>query len=296
MLRHTNDSIGTATTSTTGNSNKTISIALAYHVGMVRNWDTIVKDQMHTLQQCGLGAAADRFLLSFSNGNLDTLRQVVEPYGYFTSPFAPTKTNETHAAAAAATTHHEKNKSWVTKALGPPWEGPGLTLVRDYCQEQEAKQQPAVVFYFHNKGASKYNSNWKSHLNTSWTYSNSLYWRKYMEYFHLERPHLCLDKIINHGADTCGVMLHRRPYPHYSGNFWVASCRYLATLPSPLDKLGNEMKRLRKERTRKYLQAEFWVGRKMNLSDTVRHVGLHDIRKGLYRHLALPESYANPSL
>ena len=35
-------------------SNNNITIAIAYHVGMIQNWRTIVSDQMATLSQCGL--------------------------------------------------------------------------------------------------------------------------------------------------------------------------------------------------------------------------------------------------
>lgn len=35
------------------------------------------------------------------------------------------------------------------------------------------------------------------------------------------------------GADVCGGEWEDRPWPHFSGNMWTATCRYIATLPPP---------------------------------------------------------------
>lgn len=35
------------------------------------------------------------------------------------------------------------------------------------------------------------------------------------------------------GADVCGGEWEELPWPHFSGNMWTATCRYIATLPPP---------------------------------------------------------------
>ncbi len=38
---------------------------------------------------------------------------------------------------------------------------------------------------------------------------------------------------IASGSDVCGGEWEEKPWPHFSGNMWTASCRYISTLPSP---------------------------------------------------------------
>ena len=54
-----------------------------------------------------------------------------------------------------------------------------------------------VIFYFHNKGTSKYTDDWRSKVHLRRTYAYSLYWRKYIEYYTIERPQLCLEKLLS---------------------------------------------------------------------------------------------------
>jgi hypothetical protein len=54
-------------------------------------------------------------------------------------------------------------------------------------------------------------------------------WRRLMEHFVVERWHDCLAALDDH--DVCGVNWRSEPAPHFSGNFWWARPRYLASLP-----------------------------------------------------------------
>jgi hypothetical protein len=65
-----------------------------------------------------------------------------------------------------------------------------------------------------------------------------------MEYYAIDRWQDCVKTLQNH--DACGVNWHMSPAPHFSGNFWWATARYVSTLPGSID--GH------------YLAPEFWIG------------------------------------
>jgi hypothetical protein len=240
------------------------SVAMAYHIGMVKNWKSIVFDQLRTLHSCGLDKMASHTILSYSNGNLgDLLQTLNEPETKFATP------NE------------------IVHSVEVPWEGAALNAVYGFCQRQVAeKKEKTVVFYFHNKGASKYGPKWKESLKRKaiWKYGNSLYWRKYMEYFLLEQPGVCIDKIVNHGAKTCSVLWSEDPSPHYSGNFWAASCDHLIT-NGPVPVPG------------KYTRGERWIGLRIKYPiDHQYYPNLHNNSiPSLYKHAIMPEEYRNVS-
>jgi len=106
-----------------------------------------------------------------------------------------------------------------------------MRWVRDY-----SKANPEdYVLFFHSKGISHYDLPTED-------------WRKYMEYFTVERWRDCVDK-LNEGYDACGVLWNTDTvygkYPHFSGAFWWATCKYINSLDhSYLDmdwKYGREM-------------------------------------------------------
>jgi hypothetical protein len=91
-------------------------------------------------------------------------------------------------------------------------------------------EENSLILYVHSKGVS-YDPN-------SVTFSNVTAWRKYLEYFMIDRWQDCLKKIIEAGFDTVGTEIKAvetkntftSQYPsgsyfiprHYSGNFWWA--------------------------------------------------------------------------
>ena len=160
----------------------------------------------------------------------------------------------------------------LVESTKKPWEGPAMNMTHEYCRNQKVPQT-AVVFYFHNKGASKWSPNWRDNVNKTWTYSRSLYWRKFLEYFLLERPHLCLDQILFQNATTCGANWHVKMKNHYSGNFWSASCSHVLQL-KPMGSDEN------------YVGPEFWLGRVKG-----NHSSFYSATKNLYNELILPEEY-----
>lgn len=84
-----------------------------------------------------------------------------------------------------------------------------IKFLHDYCQ----KKPNIKLLYIHSKGASK-NGN-----------PNIKAWVDYMEYFLIENYSMCIDFLET--FDTIGVDYLPAPMPHYSGNFWWATGRYI---------------------------------------------------------------------
>ena len=91
-----------------------------------------------------------------------------------------------------------------------------MKWVRDYS----FKNPKDYILFFHSKGVSHFDFPTDD-------------WRKYMEYFTVERWQDCVDK-LNEGYDACGVMWNSKTvygdFPHFSGAFWWAKCSYINTL------------------------------------------------------------------
>lgn len=109
-----------------------------------------------------------------------------------------------------------------------------MRRLKDYCKNNPDD----YVLYFHAKGITKYSQATQD-------------WRKYMEYFVIEKWQNCITK-LNEGYNCCGVMWNKRTpqgiYPHFSGNFWWATARYVNTLRD--EYLSNPNRYFR----------EYWIG------------------------------------
>ena len=221
---------------------------------MVKRWKVIVEDQLNTLHECGLGNAASEYIVSYSGGKYSDFQEMADFYDLF-PPEATT----------------------VVESFKKPWEVPAVNQIYHHCmaKEQQTTNQTDIVFYFHNKGAGKMPS---QPGKTSQTYKNITHWRKYMEYFLLERPALCMEKLLNDSKTSCGI---NWKYNHYSGNMWAANCQYIRTL-EPLNMSGHL----------NYVAAETWIG------DDKKRPGrkpaiLHSTKMSLYKNTMLPSMYGD---
>lgn len=84
--------------------------------------------------------------------------------------------------------------------------------------KEDSKQSDFYALYIHNKGS------------YTRTYPNYL-WRKYMEYFCIERWKDCVEK-MDEGYETCGAGYMKEeenipPYNFYAGNFFWAKSNYI---------------------------------------------------------------------
>lgn len=114
------------------------------------------------------------------------------------------------------------------------YERPTLLKLHQRCRGKNNLK----VLYLHTKGVSR-----AFHPIVT---PNIFDWACYMEYFLIERWRDCIEALKEH--DVCGVNWRSAPSPHFSGNFWWASSKYVATLP---DTIGS-----------KYLDPEMWIGLK----------------------------------
>jgi len=78
---------------------------------------------------------------------------------------------------------------------------------------------------------------------------------KYMLYFLIGKWRMCIESLDTY--NSCGVDLREFPTLHYSGNFWWATSKYIATLPSPnefhdIQKYPNPLNSIRHNQ-------EFWI-------------------------------------
>jgi hypothetical protein len=123
-----------------------------------------------------------------------------------------------------------------------------MKWVRDYS----ANNPGDYILFFHTKGLTHYNRPTED-------------WRKYMEYFSIERWGDCIAK-LDEGYDCCGVMWNIDTpigiWPHYSGAFWWANTSYINTLNHGY--LDDQWKYMR----------EFWIGSNPN----VRQFEFHNSR------------------
>lgn len=183
-------------------SEKKFTLTLVYHIGMVGNWESVVADQFNTLIKCGTLDLADQLFVSYSNGE----REVIDSFLY---------------VLLGEGEHNYKHKlRRVVESTKSPWEAPAMNMMLDHCSshinsnsnnnnriinnsESTSTSPPTppkkeeVIFYFHNKGTSKYTDDWRSKVHLRRTYAYSLYWRKYIEYYTIERPQLCLEKLLS---------------------------------------------------------------------------------------------------
>jgi len=259
---------------------------------MINNWEDIVHDQLTTLAKCGLAHYAHHMTISYTNGPLDRLQQVVNQHFSIFPPIPSPSIMDSESPIMT-----------IEFLPGPekiPWESSIMNAIVDTCHDYHHHERTSpteddlMVFYFHNKGASKYKY-WKQLLFQNPPsspppkkdpYSHSLYWRKYLEYFTLERPTLCLTA-LSHGAYTCGIEFQTTPSPHYSGNFWSAACHYIV-------QSQDVMTKFHPSETYSYTSAELWIGRGSTIvppSQNYKFVGLVDDERNLYDHLIYPSEY-----
>lgn len=250
-------------------------ISLFYHIGMLRNWHEIVLDQLDTLERCGLGYMASDMTISFSNPSPNrTENESIQEIGELL--------NQYHFA-----TRLSSNITFLNVGIAYPYERPIMEQMSSFCRlKNRSSIMKQIVFYFHDKGCSKFVED--DGTKEFEIYSNVFYWRKFMEWFLLERPALCTRAILNYGAMTCGVNLRKHPSMAYSGNFWSASCDYIADLPvedawptRDGDKLFN------------YISAELWIGNYTNrrAGDEFKFLTLFNIVARLYDWKVTPDQY-----
>jgi Glycosyltransferase family 10 (fucosyltransferase) C-term len=164
-----------------------------YHLCTINTWREVLEEQLERWADSGLGAATRRI---------------------FASVVGPDAQEGGSALAAACGRRLEVIHMSEDRSDG---ERPVLQYARGFCEHQEPLAK--ACWYMHAKGVSEPQCRNPTVAD----------WRRLMEHFVVERWQDCVDGLDDH--DACGVNWHQVPAPHFSGNFWWAKPRYLASLP-----------------------------------------------------------------
>jgi hypothetical protein len=153
---------------------------------------------------------------------------------------------------------------------------------------RNSMQNDFQVLYMHTKGVSYQKQNYNKEAMTAW--------RKYLEYFCIDRWRECVDHLRDYDAVGCEYVGPRnrgftRVPSHFRGNFWWSKASYLKTL-CPVREAITKPKYPFSEQRRK---AEYWLGTGKNFkAKSIFNLGnLYSERGFLYRHVLNPSLYLN---
>lgn len=157
--------------------------------------------------------------------------------------------------------------------LDPANEAHTLELLWDTCQELAETDN---VLYLHSKGVTR-NVNPEEQRNVQC-------WVDLMEYFLIEKWQAAIEKL--HEWDASGVNLIRKEdghqHPHFSGNFWWASVRYIKRISKITNcyraELGNR------------IYCEFWL-LDWGHAPNNKPFELHNSKRCLYKNYYCPSNY-----
>src|SRR3990172_9295201 len=143
-----------------------------WHNYLVNNWKDLISDQFKTLYQSGLYDAADKVCCGVVGE-----QSFLDEYSIFIKELVVSYTATNKIETRAST---ENSFEYIT-----------LNWLKEYCDANDA-----YVLYFHTKGV--------SHPIGSRTRPVEDDWRKYLEYFNIEKWKDCVAK-LEEGHDCCGV-------------------------------------------------------------------------------------------
>jgi len=98
------------------------------------------------------------------------------------------------------------------------YEIPTLNQIKYFADNNENSNHR--ILYLHTKGIS-YSNNYQQ-IND---------WINCMLYFLIDKYQICFD-YLDQNYDAVGINFLKKPFNHFSGNFWWSSSKYLRTLPS----------------------------------------------------------------
>lgn len=104
-------------------------------------------------------------------------------------------------------------------------------------------------------------------------------WRHYMTHFCVNKWEQCVDK-LSEGHDCVGVDWRTDPCPHYSGNFWWATGKYLASLPDIAELGKPDAPHVISVRH----NAEFWIGMGNPKAACLWDCGINQYERHLHRY------------
>lgn len=174
-------------------------INIFYHVCLMNNGYVIAAEQLHLLSVCGLLHNAKSLnigLLYTSDNERDDFLHLVDTYNI------------------------DSNINFIYKETnGNQWEQDTAMGFKNYS---DSLIDDEYVFYFHNKGPTRYKTNGEM---------GSKYWRQYLEYYNILKWKDCVDK-LNNGYESCGTQWLSGFYNgHYSGTFYWLNTSLIKRIP-----------------------------------------------------------------
>lgn len=212
-------------------------IYVIYHVATLNNWKDIVEEQMALLESSALLENADALIVNYVGEETHEIDRI-----FADRPYAY-KTEVIHAS----------NDIRLC-------EFPSICKVKEVANDHP----DSLILYIHSKGV----THWKKSPEEAVTC-----WRRYMQYFLVENWRTCVEQLQEY--DICGVEWRGRP-PHFSGNFWWATAKYLNTCPM----LGEPS-------YEKRWDCEFFIGK--GIAPKVKV--LHNARRNMYSIRYTEEHY-----
>ena len=177
-------------------------IYVYYHIGLLNNWESIVKEQCSRIVFSGLYDRLEKikcYAIDRDGCNEEKCRSLLKKYGKKFS--LESVSNE--------------GDEWFT-----------LKNLRFDIEDEDR------VLYIHSKGVTRFDTT-SFHMNArdfeiSNLYENICDWRDLMEFYLIRHHETCL-RVLENNYDTVGINYFNGP-KHYSGNFWWATGKYLRTL------------------------------------------------------------------
>lgn len=170
------------------------------HTPEMPGWNLVFAEMVTKMATSGLVDAVDQIHICV-NGKVEKMNSVLEPLCELSDKFVIRPVNDNPGK----------------------WEWPTITTIHNDCLSDSDTVN--YIGYAHLKGLSR----------GTLSDQRATDWRHYLSYWTIERWEDNL-KLLSTGVETVGINWMDEPWPHYSGNFWWATDRYirqLDRLPDP---------------------------------------------------------------
>ena len=150
------------------------------------------------------------------------------------------------------------------------WEFPTIKRIKYFSDNIKKKVN---ILYIHTKGV----------LNKPYSYE----WRKYLEYFLIEKHVDCLNLLFNYDCVGVNMQLYddigeNKYRNHYSGNFWWSKSEYIKLLDNIDERISNNDR---------YYSEHFIIGKYYSFKPN-KFVSLHQSKHNFYTHAIQKEEYS----
>lgn len=208
-------------------------ILIFSHNYLVRDWETIVTEQLQLLLDTKLYQASTKIHYCVFAYENNAYRKFVN----------------------LVVQHDPLNKIQIIKHEENKFEFLTLKLLQDTIKQCDKE---TYVLYYHTKGLTSVQNCYNKHegcfdktIPSSTLHKNAVNWRKCLEYFNIEKWTKCTEALNT--FDTAGALyIDSSGWPfnkYYSGNFWWSKTSYLKNLPD-ID-VDCEAR----------IEAELWIGK-----------------------------------